>query len=69
MKNRNKPLEVQRKLFDEIRKIIPANAVLANTVSEVLNLCVSSAYKRISGDQLLTFGEVCMLCQILCIAT
>ena len=55
-------MEVQRKLFDVIQKIIPTNDLLANTISKLLNISESAAYKRIRGDQSLTLDEFYVLC-------
>ncbi|MCL1973609.1 MAG: hypothetical protein FWG54_02180 [Bacteroidetes bacterium] len=63
MKNRKKFLEIQRKLMEEVQKKLPENRVWADEIAELFEVSVSSMYRRIRGEQLLSLDEICALCQ------
>ena len=63
MKNSEKIVEIQRRLFREIQNILTANYVAVDVVSELLKTGSDSAYRRIRGDKLLSIEELYILCQ------
>lgn len=58
MNNSEKKFEVQGRLFEEIRRSLPARFALVDEISEVLNISHDSAYRRIRCDQLLDIKEL-----------
>ena len=57
VKNENQIL-----LFDLIQKELPANLILVDVISDLLNVSTDSAYRRIRGIKLIDFEEAVMLC-------
>ena len=55
---------IQFKLFDKIKEKLKAEQVLVNELSEVLDISLDSAYRRIRGEKLLNINEVFNLCKI-----
>ncbi|TDQ18919.1 hypothetical protein DFQ04_0730 [Algoriphagus boseongensis] len=53
----------QSQFFSAIKGSIPPYASLVDEISEVLNLSMDSAYRRIRGEKLLDFDEILTLCQ------
>lgn len=53
----------QSHFFSAIKGSIPPYASLVDEISEVLNLSMDSAYRRIRGEKLLDFDEILTLCQ------
>lgn len=52
---------IQRTLFEKIKERISPNLTLVHEVSEILGQSYDSAYRRIRGDQFLTFDELLQL--------
>lgn len=57
MDNSEKIFEPQKRLFDEIQKNLPAQFALVDTISEVLDISLDSAYRRIRCETLLSIKE------------
>lgn len=55
--------EAQIKLFNEIKRLLPEEASLSSTVSEILFVSNDSAYRRIRGETPLTIDEAGILCK------
>jgi hypothetical protein len=55
--------KVQTQFFKAIKNSIPAYNSLVDEISEVLNVSLDSAYRRIRGEKLLDFDEIQILCQ------
>lgn len=52
---------MQKSLFEQIKQRISPNLTLVHEVSEILGQSYDSAYRRIRGDQYLTFDELLKL--------
>ena len=63
MNNSEKNFSIQSKLFEEIRKNLPRHRVLADVISEVLDIGIDSTYRRIRCKTLLSIKETYTLCQ------
>ncbi len=53
----------QERFFAHIETIIPKNRSLVAEVSDVLDISMDSAYRRLRGETLLNYDEVNMLCK------
>ena len=53
----------QTQFFNTLKNYIPAYTSLVDEVSEVLNISMDSAYRRIRGEKLLDFAEIELLCK------
>ena len=62
MKNSEKKIELQKILIDEIKKNLPANNILVNEISDVLEISTDSAYRRIRYEKLFNINEIYELC-------
>ena len=56
-------IDIQRRLFDEIQKTIPAHCVLVDIISDILDTGRDSAYRRIRCEKLLSIKELYVLCK------
>ena len=56
-------MEEQKYLFEVIKTKIGAKDNLVYKVMELLNLSINPAYRRIRGEQILTFAELLSLCK------
>jgi hypothetical protein len=56
-------MKEQKLLFEIIKSKIPGNCRLADVIEEVLNVSTHSAYRRIRGDQELSFSELKKICE------
>ncbi|MEO6456292.1 MAG: hypothetical protein ABIN97_19605 [Ginsengibacter sp.] len=54
-------LELQQQFFERLKSITPHEQLVAN-VSEVLDVSVSEAYKKISGRSLINIEQIQLLC-------
>ena len=63
MDNSSKKKEDQARFFDMIQHTLPANHVLVDVVSELLNVGIDASYRRIRGAKLLDFEEIMILCK------
>jgi len=63
MENDKNILDVQKRLFQEIKKNLPARFVLVDVISEALNIGSDAAYSRIRCDKLLNIKEAYTLCR------
>ena len=63
MKNQVKKSEEQVKFFKMIQKNLPANLVLVDVISDLLNVGTNASYCRIRGAKLLDFDEIMILCK------
>ena len=61
--NNSEIFDIQRRLFEEIQKIIPAHRILVEIISDVLDTGRDSAYRRIRCEKLLNIKELHVLCQ------
>ncbi len=55
-------LDVQNRLFDQLRTKIPGDEVLGKIIMDDLNLSRDSAYRRVRGETSLTPEEIKILC-------
>ena len=55
--------EAQKRLFQEIQNNLSSQYVLVDIISDVLNIGLDSAYRRIRCDKLLSIKETYMLCE------
>lgn len=55
-------MDYQKKFFDIIRALLPSNLSLAHEMSDLLEISVDSAYRRIRGETPLTLEETVKLC-------
>ena len=55
-------INLQKSLFEQIKKKISPNLTLVHEISEILEQSYDSTYRRIRGDQLLNFDELMRLC-------
>jgi len=53
----------QAQFFNTLKTYIPAYTSLVDEVSEVLNISIDSAYRRIRGEKFLDFAEIELLCK------
>ena len=58
----NQLISIQKELFEQIKQLVSPNLTLVHEVSEILGQSYDSAYRRIRGDQFLTFDELLKLC-------
>jgi Tfp pilus assembly protein PilO len=58
-----KKMEIQKKLFEAIRKNLPSQYVLVDVISDVLKVGLDSAYRRIRCDKFLNINETYTLCK------
>ncbi len=56
------PNQIQLDFIEKIRGTMPANISLVDSLAEVLNLSIDSAYRRIRGATSLTLDEITKLC-------
>jgi hypothetical protein len=56
------PAEIQSVFLNGIKDIIPSHTSLVNELSDILEISMDSAYRRIRGETLLTIDEVSKLC-------
>jgi len=56
------PVEIQSLFLNGIKDIIPSHTSLVNELSDILEISMDSAYRRIRGETLLTIDEVSKLC-------
>ena len=49
---------IQEQLINKIKAVLPMNENLVQSISDVLNLSVDSAYRRIRGEKLFNIEEV-----------
>jgi len=63
MDHSEKKIEIQKRLFYEIKKNLPAHQALVDKVSEVLDVSSDSAYRRISCVKPLNIIETYSLCK------
>ena len=61
MKNSLIKNENQNILFDLIQKSLPTNLALVDIVSELLEVGIDAAYRRIRGEKLISFEEALTL--------
>ncbi len=54
--------EVQSRFLKGLEDIIPANSSLVNELSDILEISMDSAYRRMRGETLLTIDEINHLC-------
>lgn len=54
---------IQEQLINKIKAVLPINENLVQSISDVLNLSVDSAYRRIRGEKLFNIEEVAILCK------
>ena len=62
MKKETIKSERQIELFAQIKKLISANQILVDVISELLGISDAAAYCRIRGTKLLNFEETVKLC-------
>ncbi|MDR0757051.1 MAG: hypothetical protein LBF85_04305 [Tannerella sp.] len=55
-------MDVQKRLFEIIKSLIPTSYRLADVIGDLLNISPDAAYRRIRGEKGLTFLEVQKLC-------
>lgn len=53
----------QAQFFQNLKNFIPDYSSLVDEVSEILNISIDSAYRRIRGEKLLDFQEIELLCK------
>lgn len=58
----NDSVLIQHRLFQEIKTKVQNHISLPETLSEVLNISLDSAYRRIRGEKLLDLSEINQLC-------
>lgn len=54
---------IQDQFINKIKSVIPPNENLVQNISDVLNLSIDSAYRRIRGEKLFNIDEVAILCK------
>lgn len=55
-------MEIQQRLFEEIKKQLQPNLRLADVIGDLLNISSDSTYRRIRGEKELSFSELETLC-------
>jgi len=63
MEKSEKKNQLQKKLFEEIQKRLPANHSLVDEIAEILNISVDSSYRLIRCDKILNIDEIYALCK------
>ncbi|MDR1055598.1 MAG: hypothetical protein LBL90_07215 [Prevotellaceae bacterium] len=64
MKNNNRDKkDIQKLIFEEIRKDLPSRFELARTVSKILKVSTDSVYRRIRGEKDISLKELIILCK------
>jgi len=63
MNNSENIFTVQKRLFEEVQKNLPAKFALVDTISEALNISFDAAYRRIRCDKLLDLKDIYTLCK------
>ena len=54
---------VQQKFFEKLKQVIPGNISFANEISDVLEISVDGAYRRMRGESMLGMDELAKLCK------
>ena len=62
MKKSEKTKEFQVKLFDNFKKSVQTNFVLADEIADLLHISKDAAYRRIRGETLIDIEELMSLC-------
>lgn len=55
-------MDIQQRLFEAIRPMVPRGANLVDEIMQALSLSSDSAYRRLRGDTLLNVDEIAKLC-------
>ncbi|MEZ4851838.1 MAG: hypothetical protein R3B93_25145 [Bacteroidia bacterium] len=55
--------DVQSLLFDKIKEKLPPYEALVGVITDILNIGIDGAYRRIRGNTLLKLDEVIILCK------
>jgi hypothetical protein len=55
--------EQQKKFFQHIKSVLPANISLVDEIAELLNISIDSSYRRIRGEKSISFEEIQALCK------
>lgn len=63
MKSNKDKKDIQRQIFEEIRKELPSRFELARTVSKLLKVSTDSVYRRIRGEKDISLKELVLLCK------
>ena len=64
MKSNNKEKkDIQKQIFEEIRKELPNRFELARTVSKILKVSTDSVYRRVRGEKDISLKELAILCK------
>jgi hypothetical protein len=53
----------QSRFLKKLEDIIPSNVLLVNELTDILNISMDSAYRRLRGQTSLTFDEIVRLCK------
>lgn len=56
---------IQNSFIEKIKAAIPQNENLVQSIADILNVSVDSAYRRIRGEKLFNINEVALLCSAL----
>ncbi|MDR2920083.1 MAG: hypothetical protein LBV72_12045 [Tannerella sp.] len=56
-------MEIQKNFFETLKSKLPSHISLAHEVSDLLNISVDSAYRRIRGEKELSISELSTLCE------
>ncbi|WP_221390869.1 hypothetical protein [Dyadobacter sp. NIV53] len=54
-------ISVQSEFFSQIRANLPSHIALVDAIADILNISNDSAYRRIRGEKLISFGEIGIL--------
>ncbi len=55
--------DIQTKFLKGIEDVIPASSSLVNELTDILDISMDSAYRRMRGETLLTINEIKYLCE------
>jgi hypothetical protein len=58
-----KDLDLQEIIFERIKKEVPSQISIVNTISELFNISTDAAYRRIRGEKRMDIDELNILCQ------
>jgi hypothetical protein len=55
-------LEIQVRFFEALKQLLPANTQFAESISQLLDISLDSAYRRIRGETVIGIDETVKLC-------
>ncbi|MCC5937095.1 MAG: hypothetical protein JJU34_07425 [Lunatimonas sp.] len=55
--------DFQQRFFDHLKTLIPSHKSLVHEISDLLNISLDSAYRRIRGEKVINLNEIRKICE------